>query len=57
MRVVVPIGDNDRFLTLVATDGGNGYQQDHIIFGDPQLELLPTKATADAVATREAAEH
>jgi hypothetical protein len=41
--VVVPIGDNDRFLTLVATDGGNGYQQDHIIFGDPRIELMQTE--------------
>ena len=39
--VVFPIGEKDRFLTLVATDGGNGLEWDWIVFGDPRLELLP----------------
>ena len=38
--IVVPIDENDRFLTLAATDGGNGIDWDWIMFGDPQLELL-----------------
>lgn len=38
---LVPIHESDRFLTLVATDGGNGICMDFIIFGDPQLHLLP----------------
>ena len=55
MPIVIPINDKDRFLTLVATDGGNGYQQDHIMFGDPRLELAPAKAAAGAAQSREAA--
>jgi hypothetical protein len=37
--VKLPIGPNDRFLTLVATDGGNGIAWDWIMFGDPRIEL------------------
>ena len=37
--VTVPLGENDRFLTLAATDGGNGFFADWILFGDPRLEL------------------
>jgi hypothetical protein len=39
MPVTVPIHAKDRFLTLAATDGGNSHMCDHIIFGDPQLDL------------------
>jgi hypothetical protein len=42
--VAVPIGDGDRFLTLAATDGGNGISHDWIIFGDARLELLPSES-------------
>ena len=31
------------FLTLAATDGGNGIDSDWIMFGDPRLELAPVK--------------
>ena len=41
--VSVPFDENDRFLTLAATDGGNGIVADWILFGDPRLELLPLK--------------
>ncbi len=41
--IAVPLSENDRFLTLVATDGGNGGRGDWIIFGDPRLELLSAK--------------
>ena len=37
--VLVPIHDQDRFLTLAATDGGDGIHLDSIIFGDPRLDL------------------
>jgi hypothetical protein len=57
MPIMIPLTANDRFLTLVATDGGNGYQQDHIIFGDPRLELAPAKAATGTTTTREAAKH
>jgi hypothetical protein len=43
--IVIPLAERDRFLTLVATDGGNGLYWDSIIFGDPQLELRPTLGT------------
>ena len=35
----VPIADNDRFLTLVATDAGDSAFWDSVFFGDPRLEL------------------
>ena len=35
-----------RFLTLLSTDGGNGYGHDQISFGDPRLTILtPTTIT------------
>jgi hypothetical protein len=40
MPIKLPIRENDRFLTLVATDGGDGVAADWIIFGDPRLDLL-----------------
>jgi hypothetical protein len=43
--VLVAIGDDDRFLTLATTDGGDGVRNDWIIFGDPRLELLPVETT------------
>jgi hypothetical protein len=39
--VAIPLREGDRFLTLAATDGGNGIFHDWIIFGDPQLEFAP----------------
>lgn len=39
--ISVPIKSEDRFLTLVSTDGGNGIDWDCITFGDPRLELIP----------------
>ena len=39
--VAFPIGQQDRFLTLVATDGGDTIAGDWILFGDPRLELVP----------------
>jgi len=37
--IQVGISANDRFLTLVASDGGDSYSYDQVMFGDPQLEL------------------
>jgi hypothetical protein len=39
MPIALPLGGQDRFLTLAATDGGNGVSCDWIVFGDPRLEL------------------
>lgn len=36
----IPLGNEDRFLTLVASDSGDTISFDWIMFGDPQLELL-----------------
>lgn len=44
MSVAVPIGSTDRFLTLAATDGGNGIGKDWTMFGDARLELVPRTA-------------
>jgi hypothetical protein len=44
MPAIIPLSDKDRFLTFVATDGGDGYSWDHTIFGDPRLELVSAKA-------------
>ncbi len=38
MRIDVPLQPGDRFLTLVATDGGDGWGGDWVVFGDPVLE-------------------
>jgi hypothetical protein len=40
LPVLVPINDQDRFLTLAATEGNDGISHDFIVFGDPRLELL-----------------
>ena len=37
-----PINDNDRFLTLAATDGGHAIEYSWITLGDPRLELRTT---------------
>ena len=41
--VAIPIAEDDRFLTLASTDGGNGIEWDWIIFGGPRLEMEPRK--------------
>ena len=40
LKIAVRLNDADRFLTLVATDGGNEFWADRVIFGDPRLVLL-----------------
>jgi hypothetical protein len=44
MPVVIPLTEDNRFLTLVATDGGNGGTCDCILFGDPSLEFVEKEA-------------
>ena len=41
-RMDVQLGPNDRFLTLVSTDGGNGPVCDWVVFGDPVLQMVST---------------
>ncbi|MFM8891069.1 MAG: DUF1553 domain-containing protein, partial [Planctomycetia bacterium] len=45
--VDVPLADGARFLTLVATDGGNGIGMDQIFFGDARIEGAPPSLGAD----------
>ena len=44
--IVFKISPGDRFLTLAATDGGNGVFWDWIVFGDPVLDLIPDAGNA-----------
>jgi hypothetical protein len=37
--VTVPIRDDERFLTLIATDGGDGVMCDWLLLGDPRIEM------------------
>jgi hypothetical protein len=57
LPAVVTIRPGDRFLTLASTDGGNGYDQDHAMFGDPQLELMPIGAPADSASPQKPTQH
>jgi mono/diheme cytochrome c family protein len=41
-----------RFLTLVSTDGGNGYGMDQIGFGDPHVKLSPPPTLTDEARNR-----
>lgn len=42
--VDVPLHDQDRFLTLAATDAGDGIGWDWIVFGDPRLDIVDLAA-------------
>ncbi len=48
VAVDVELGPSDRFLTLVSTDGGDGYHYDWVVFGDPVLEMVSTKLEESA---------
>ena len=37
LMVDLPVGINDRFLTLVSTDAGNSFSFDHLVLIDPEL--------------------
>jgi hypothetical protein len=43
-NIAIEIPTTSRFLTLISTDGGNGYSHDQISFGDPRL-TVSTPAT------------
>ncbi|MBC8350905.1 MAG: DUF1553 domain-containing protein [Planctomycetes bacterium] len=48
VSVEFEIPPESRFLTLISTDGGNGYGHDQISFGDPRLQTLaPSKITTE----------
>jgi hypothetical protein len=48
--VAIPIDDANRFLTLVAADGGDGIGFDWTIFGDPRLELTSVEPNMQSAA-------
>ena len=46
-EIDVELPASARFLTLVSTDGGNGYSMDQIGFGDPHVKLASPRALTD----------
>ena len=48
--IAIPLRERDRFLTLVATDGGDGIIADWTMFGDPRLELSAKADSAQNAA-------
>jgi hypothetical protein len=42
LKIAVELDDQSHFLTLAATDGGDGFCWDTVIFGDPRLVLVET---------------
>ncbi len=47
-NVEIELPPSSRFLTLVATDGGNGFSMDQIGFGDPTVRLaMPAELTSE----------
>jgi hypothetical protein len=45
--IKVDMSNEARFLTLISTDGGNGYGHDQISFGDPRLQLVQPSQLTD----------
>ena len=55
IEVSVPLPEQARFLTLISTDGENGYAHDQISFGDPRIEFrrdVPGKPEAEQARLR-----
>jgi hypothetical protein len=48
-NIDVPISASDRFLTLLATDGGDTYSFDQTMFGNPRLEVANNIAAGKPV--------
>ena len=48
----IEIDATKRFLTLVSTDGGNGYSMDQIGFGDPHVKMAVPLDLSDTNRTR-----
>ncbi len=44
----IALAKGARFLTLVSTDGGDGYSHDQISFGDPRLEFAEESALTES---------
>jgi hypothetical protein len=52
IRIDVGISPDERFLTLMATDSGNGISHDQIFFGDPRIVADPSETGRNAETTR-----
>ena len=42
LKINIELDDASRFLSLVVTDGGDRYDHDQVIFGDPRLLAIQT---------------
>jgi hypothetical protein len=51
--VKIPLEITDQFLTLAATDGGNTFYYDWVMFGDPRIELEPIEKTTSQSTTKQ----
>ena len=47
-NINVELGPDDRYLTLVSTDGGDGIDDDCVVIGDPVLEMVPARSEKPA---------
>jgi hypothetical protein len=45
--ILSSVAENDRFLTLTATDSGNSMAGDWILFGNPALEMVTSKSKGE----------
>ena len=52
----VPLPTQSRYLTLIATDAGNGISHDQLIFGDPRIAGSPSELTPSQEKTFHAAQ-
>ncbi|MDA0810203.1 MAG: DUF1553 domain-containing protein [Planctomycetota bacterium] len=51
-KIDIELPASARFLTLVSTDGGNGYGMDQVGFGDPQVKLTEPPSFTDETRRR-----
>lgn len=49
-HVDLEVPTSNRFLTLIATDGGNGYSHDQIGFGDARISAVDSPTPSNAIA-------
>ena len=52
LKINVELDDGSRFLSLVVSDGGDTYEHDQVIFGDPRLLAIQTLIEEQQPITR-----
>jgi len=52
VAIDVGIGRDERFLTLMATDGGDGISHDQVFFGDPRIVADRSRSSTDERTAR-----